>query len=843
MASQTTTEPVVAPPRRQRTFLGHPLGLYVLFFTEMWERFSYYGMLALLHLYMVNYLLFAQRDASIVIKWYTSLVYFTPLIGGFLADRYLGNKWAVVIGATGMAIGHFLMAFEQLEIFFLALVCLVIGNGFFKPNMATQVGRLYLPNDPRRDGAYTIFYMGVNLGAFLAPLACGWLAENTVGRYHSGFTLAGIGMVTGLLIYLFGLPLIVERVSGGRGGKLPAIPPEDLPAAFQAALRDLQKQTTQAKSDAFVAMVRLEELPPGLDIRKAGYAEDEVWYDHDTHTLIATRRLNALDVQVLFNAAYPDLAATGPPIPAEPRGNPPLSEQAAEQAPSVMPFLNRLAPAALVLIGIAVLLAAPVLAPGSIEMNLGLTTFASRWIGCGVIAWNTAVGLMIAGVCALVAARVLSAVHGAARDRVIVIPVLGLFVVFFWAGFQQANNALNLWADKTTDRYLTQPAPIPPLFASTETTDEPAPSAETVSEPKGFWDRWLTLFQRLPRPQAESTKDEGLAAWWTGLWNPTPTAWFLSINALAIIVLAPPMAALWTWLARRNWSPATPTKMALGVLLMGLAFVFMVGAAQHEDKPTSVAYAGPLPTGIEVNEQGQLCTVEDGHVEPFHAGRLTWDAASGTLHLQGVLPDTERDRMVRATAPAYFVVAAQQLREASAINRGQYGSVQLSRIPDGFDLRYAGLGNRVQFDPASRTLRVVNFEMADKDVKALLLAAGDREFRTAAFQLWQESAAYRVSAWWLFWFYLLATVGELCLSPVGLSMVSKLSPARFATMLMGLWMLTSFFANFVAGAFGERWGTVAPLPYFTIFVVALCGAALVLFALGRPVTRMMHGVN
>src|SRR6516225_9961070 len=123
--------------RRQRTFLGHPIGLYILFFTEMWERFSYYGMRALLMLYMVNYFRWSQHDSSSIYKWYTSLVYLTPLIGGYLADRVLGNKWAVIIGATLMAIGHFLMAFEPVYIFFSALVFLIAGNGFFKPNMST----------------------------------------------------------------------------------------------------------------------------------------------------------------------------------------------------------------------------------------------------------------------------------------------------------------------------------------------------------------------------------------------------------------------------------------------------------------------------------------------------------------------------------------------------------------------------------------------------------------------------------------------------------------------------------------------------------------------------------
>jgi POT family proton-dependent oligopeptide transporter len=214
------------PPFAKKTLMGHPVGLFILFFTEMWERFSYYGMRALLVLYMVNYLftdaaraervlgfgairgglegvfgvLEAQPLASQIYGLYTGLVYFTPFFGGILADRLLGQRKTVVIGGVLMAIGHFLMAFETL--FFLALFFLILGNGCFKPNISTQVGRLYAPGDPRRDRAFTIFYMGINLGAFFAPLVCGTLGQ-TVG-WHYGFSAAGVGMIVGLVIYLAG---------------------------------------------------------------------------------------------------------------------------------------------------------------------------------------------------------------------------------------------------------------------------------------------------------------------------------------------------------------------------------------------------------------------------------------------------------------------------------------------------------------------------------------------------------------------------------------------------------------------------------------------------------------
>jgi POT family proton-dependent oligopeptide transporter len=218
--------------KSDKTFLGHPVGLFVLFFTEMWERFSFYGMRALLVLYMTQHLINAaqtgtyiagfatlksgleavfgplaiQPMASQIYGLYTGFVYFTPFFGGILADRVLGQRKTVVLGGIIMAIGHFLMAFEQF--FLLALLFLILGNGCFKPNISSQVGSLYRKGDPRRDGAFTIFYMGINLGAFLAPLVCGTLGQRY--GWHYGFTAAGVGMLLGLVVYLAGQKYLAE---------------------------------------------------------------------------------------------------------------------------------------------------------------------------------------------------------------------------------------------------------------------------------------------------------------------------------------------------------------------------------------------------------------------------------------------------------------------------------------------------------------------------------------------------------------------------------------------------------------------------------------------------------
>jgi POT family proton-dependent oligopeptide transporter len=184
--------------------LKQPRGLSVLFLAEMWERFSYYGMRGLLVLYLVNNLHMERGDALHMYGIYTGLVYLTPMIGGWLADKFLGARVAAIIGGSVMMIGHFAMASPAL--LNVALGCLIVGNGFFKPNTTTMVGMLYpRRDDPRRDGGYTYFYMGINLGAFIANFVSGTLGEDTSGHFgpHWGFASAGVGMGLGLINFLW----------------------------------------------------------------------------------------------------------------------------------------------------------------------------------------------------------------------------------------------------------------------------------------------------------------------------------------------------------------------------------------------------------------------------------------------------------------------------------------------------------------------------------------------------------------------------------------------------------------------------------------------------------------
>jgi len=192
----------------QRTVLGHPSGLFVLFFTEMWERFSYYGMRALLVLFLVSTMLdggwaWDRADALVLYGWYTGLVYITPIIGGFIADKFMGYRKAIILGAFIMTLGHASMALEGLTsmFFYAGLTFLIIGNGLFKPNISSMVGQLYKTQGKEKDAGYTIFYMGINAGAFLGILLCGYIGENI--NWHYGFGLAGVFMFFGMLQFYY----------------------------------------------------------------------------------------------------------------------------------------------------------------------------------------------------------------------------------------------------------------------------------------------------------------------------------------------------------------------------------------------------------------------------------------------------------------------------------------------------------------------------------------------------------------------------------------------------------------------------------------------------------------
>ncbi len=331
-----------ALPLKQRTFLGHPVGLYILFFTEMWERFSYYGMRALLVLYMVNYFKWMQKDASAVYKWYTSLVYLTPLLGGYLADRYLGNKKAVIIGAVLMAIGHFLMAFEAIQVFMAALVFLIIGNGFFKPNMSTQVGRLY-PAE-RRPPRRRLHHLLHGHQPRRLPVAAGL---RLAGRQHHRRLSHRLhhgrhrhGLRPGHLR---------RRACAGwsswtraRRRRTPPQPPTSRRrGGSNRRLRRGPAAVAEGRRRNGAIQAPLPEAPPAFDPSRAGLRPEHLRYDAATGMLTATAPLTDEQVSALLRGND----AGTPPDGA------PMSEAQADRTPSRLPWLNWVSPGLLAVVG------------------------------------------------------------------------------------------------------------------------------------------------------------------------------------------------------------------------------------------------------------------------------------------------------------------------------------------------------------------------------------------------------------------------------------------------------------------------------------------------------------
>jgi POT family proton-dependent oligopeptide transporter len=686
VAHQPAIESTAA--RRSGELFGHPTCLFTLFFTEFWERFSFYGMKALLIFYMTYYLFWTQQEASNVFAWY-SLVYATPILGGLVADKWIGARWSVVVGGVIIAIGHFLLAFEPLPFFYSGLGCLVVGTGFLKPNISTQVGALYRQSDTRRDSAFTIFYMGINLGALAGPLVCGALKE--AYGFHYGFAAAGIGMVVGLILYIFGMKHVVKREQ----------------------------------------MIKAEEEAAG---------------------------------------------STSEP------------EELADKASR----------------------------PSTVEESTG-------GVGTG----------------GPVNAVPMSRIY---RDRMLVLVVICVFAILFWVGFEQAANVMNLWADQHTNLHVFD-AQAPEVVLP----DIAPAAAEAAGE----------------------TADQGAA----GGWRMSAT-WTQSINPLFIITLAAVFAWLWQYLDRRGMQPSTPMKMALGFFFLACAYAMLIMAAQVENKDTSVQLT-TLPAGLDADAEGKVYsadidedTGEDSRTY-YGATRLAFKAEpakGGTLTMNGVLNDLDWMRALGASASPEFKEVMEEFFDQVATKveevRLQVRAGELPKdtkwevkttIADGVDfLPIAGLPVHEEgrdevrvgsWDPDTRTL-AVTAELSERDKAQLLAAGANEQFRDAITQIYQQSSVLKISILWLLAFYMVLTIGELCLSPVGLSLVTKAAPPKYVGLFMGLWFFTTgFIANFVAHKVGGQWGNMTPTSYFMIFGVTGLVAAVLMLMMIRVLKPKLHGVH
>jgi POT family proton-dependent oligopeptide transporter len=416
----------VIDPASDTGFFGHPKGLMICFTTEMWERFSFYGMKYLLVLYLTKYHLFSDANGLEVLGSYAAMVYAMPVLGGLLADRYLGMRKAVVFGGLLLVAGHLGMAFEgeqarslngevvrdegALQVFYFSLALIVIGVGFLKPNISTIVGQLYAKDDPRRDSGFTIFYMGINLGAFIATLLCGYLGETYGWRY--GFGAAGIGMLIGLMSFLYG-----QRYLHGHAE------PKDAPMLAEKSPIGISKELTIYLC-ALIAVVA-------------------AWQMLQYHAVVGAT-LNIMSVGVLMG------------------------------------------------------------------MGWFITTRCDE----------------------------------DERSRMIVLIILIMSTVVFWALFEQSAASMTLYADRVLNRSI-----------------------------MGF----------------EATASQ-----------------FGALNSMFIFLFAPIFAWLWTALARRNLEPSTPVKFSLGIGFAGLGFgALVIGATMPDSSGRVFAYW--LILAYLLHTWGELC--------------------------------------------------------------------------------------------------------------------------------------------------------------------------------------------------------------------------------------------
>jgi POT family proton-dependent oligopeptide transporter len=553
----------------KHTLFGHPVGLYTLFFAEMWERFSFYGMRALLLFYMLKgFLHYGDQNAYAVYGSYTALVYMTPFFGGMLADRLLGARRAVVTGGLLMAAGHLLMTVENTTAFYVALALLIAGNGFFKPNISTIVGSLYPEGSPLRDGGFTLFYMGVNLGAALSPLLCGYIGE-TYG-WHYGFGLATLGMLSGLATFV--LPtraaqgLILLAALGTSAGLLILRPGNALSFGVNllvgAALLAAAGAAVVALSRGGVPKTAGQPRDPARLREKVGPLTRE-W-------LVYLGALASLPVFALLVSGFSTFTGDHAPLT----------------------LLSRAAVAALARSDNAFLQISAEVAK-EISKPAGLVLTAT---GVFAVAY-----LM----------RALTKLERVARERLLVVMVLMFFSLLFWSFFEQAGSSINNFTDRNVDR-VHEPRHVTP--ADVGQVLDLTPTQEQVGYRNG-----LTLFtqQELDHLRGAHADDPTFTVKWqvtaanAGMGiasrsDEIPASVFQATNPVFILLFGLVLTALWGALGKRGLEPSTPAKFALGLAQLSLGFAALWYGARTAS-PRGMVAVQWLVLGYLLHTTGELC--------------------------------------------------------------------------------------------------------------------------------------------------------------------------------------------------------------------------------------------
>ena len=545
----TDTAAVAEHYDRDAELFGHPKGLYICFATELWERFSFYGMKFLLLLYLTKYHLFTDEMGFDVLGAYAGLVYALPVIGGLLADKYLGMRKAVVFGGVSLSLGHLLMAVEghqamfyaagtvlsqdlalangtvlaagtllaqditirdtaALNVFYLAIALIVLGVGYLKPNISTIVGKLYAKEDPRRDAGFTIFYMGINIGSFFATLLCGWLGETYGWGY--GFGAAGIGMVLGLTTFLWGQKYLYGHAEP-REPELLKEKVYGLPREWLIYLCSLL---------ALGVIWLLVQKEPVVHLAQ--------------NVMLISAIVGIILYSMFYHPQHKDKSRSG---------------------------------------AYTIAAAAVVLGIGAAYMS----DFSSA---------ETLAELLVYGAAIAVVAFVAYGFkyHRSDEfDQTVVLMVLIISTIVFWALFEQSAGSMTLYADRVLDRNM----------MGIEFT----------------------------------------------------AAQYGSLNAGFIMLLAIPFASLWMWLGKRNLEPSTPVKFSLGIIQAGLGFGALVVGAQFPDAAGKVASIW-LVLAYLLHTTGELCLSPVGlsAVTKLSISRVV-GVSMGTWFLATALSETVATRI------------------------------------------------------------------------------------------------------------------------------------------------------------------------------------------------------
>jgi len=531
------------------TLFGHPVGLFTLFFAEMWERFSYYGMRALLVFYCIEgFLKTSEGQAKSIYGAYTALVYMTPFFGGLLADKFIGARMSVVFGGILMALGHLLMTVENATAFYCALALLICGNGFFKPNISSIIGSLYPKDSVRRAGGFTIFYMGINLGATMSPLLCGYIGQ-TYG-WHYGFGLATIGMLIGLAVFVAPTQLVQLFIGAGAimgAYTLFALHPDD---PYTIGLH-----FATATCLIIAGSVACFALTRGGLPRTAGIATDPN-VARKTFPWIVLGVLVFVPVFALLVSGFSivNKDANGKPTPVVLLSESFLEsvEKAPEDANAITKSLR----------GVAAVFLREIAKPAGLV--LGIT---------GIISF----GYLI--ISALRMTKI-------PRERMFVVLILTFFQMLFWAFFEQAGSSLNLFADQNVDRVFEEQT-----INETDvgTMIDLQPTQEQVGYTNG--DSMFTL-GNLKNLREENKADLTFTIPWKvtttniGMGiakrnNEIPAATFQSVNPACILLFGLVFASLWSYLGAHNSEPSTTVKFAIALVQLGLGFGVLVLGAQY----------------------------------------------------------------------------------------------------------------------------------------------------------------------------------------------------------------------------------------------------------------------